>query len=542
MSMRPYDEASDDATLGRYRLVAPLGQGGMALVHLACAGEGAERRKLLVIKELRPELSAEPEFVGMFADEGRLAVMLNHGNVVQTYETFSAGGRHCMVMEFLDGQPLAAVVARLGRKSVPLDAHVRVLADMLAGLHYAHELCDFDGTPLDVVHRDVSPQNVFLTYDGRVKVVDFGIAKGALNSTATQTGEFKGKLTYAAPEHLLGEPVTRAADIFSAGVMLWEALTRERVGAGDNEASLLHRRAVGGEPPPLERRPDVPPALDAICRRAMAQRPEDRFATAAEFAQALEDYLAASTRPVGARELAALVGPPFEAERAALRKTIDSFFRTGSQRHAATSARWALPRAGGAAPPRADDSLPTAARTSAPGGRAETPHPRFGPTARWAAGAGAVAIAAAAQLGWRHTAAPRGPTAPPASAAPAVAPAGAFVDLRVRARPAGARVALDGVPLGEAPITARYPRDGRSHQVAVERDGHRPEARAVVFDRDVDLAFDLSPATDPAPTTTPAPPAAPARDARPGRPRPPAPARPPATPKPSIDTDNPYGS
>ncbi len=526
----PHDETPEDAPVGRYRLIAPLGQGGMARVHLASASDSPDSCKLLVVKELRAELAHDPEFVAMVVDEGRLAVRLNHGNVVQTYEAFSDGRRHGLVMEFLDGQPLAAVIARLGARGVPLEAHVRIIADVLAGLHYAHELCDYDGTPLGVVHRDVSPQNVFLTYDGRVKLVDFGIAKGALSSSSTRAGEFKGKLAYAPPEQLLGEPVTRAADIFSAGLMLWEALTGERAGAGETAASLLHRRIVGDEPAPRLRRPEVPEALDAICRRATARRPEDRFATAADFAQALDDYLGTLSRRPGPRDLAALVGPPFEAERAALRKTIDAFFRTSSQRHAITSEHWAMARPG-----FSSEGEPTLAGPLA-GGPSEGARPsrRSTAAARWLLGGAALTLAALAPLAWRAAplaSAPAHAAAPPA-ASPAP-PAAGFVEVRVRARPDGARVALDGVDLGEAPFAGRFPRDGRTHRLDVAREGHEPESRLVVFDQDVDLALALPP-------TSPAAGAAPAREGKPGRARPPSAARPPP-PKPTIDTRNPYG-
>ncbi|MCU0683203.1 MAG: serine/threonine protein kinase [Polyangiaceae bacterium] len=527
--------------LGRYRLVAPLGQGGMARVHLACAGEGPDGRKLLVIKELRAELAFDPEFVTMFVDEGRLAVMLNHGNVVQTYETFSANGSHCLVMEYLDGQPLATVVERIGRQHVPLDVHLRVLADMLTGLHYAHELCDYDGSPLAIVHRDVSPQNVFLTYDGHVKVVDFGIAKGALCSSTTQAGEFKGKITYASPEQLLGEPVTRAADIFSAGIMLWEALTGLRAGAGETEASILHRRVISEEPAPSARRPDVPAPLDAICRRATARHPEDRFATAADFAQALEDYLATSSRRPGPRDLAALVGPPFEAERAALRQTIDAFFRALSQVNIAISTRWALahpePSAAVTEPTQPGTITTALAEPSGPSsGRAAS-------SARWLLGGAALTLVALAPVAWRH---PVGlAPAPTVVAPPAMAPRlESHVDVKVQALPEGALLSLDGAALGTTSVAGRQPRDGRIHRLDVTREGCDPQSLFVIFDHDINLSLTLKPS----PSAPPLSPSRPGPDAvAPTRPREPPPPRPRSTaaerlpPKPTIDTSNPYG-
>src|SRR5262245_49429219 len=205
--------------VGKYRIVALLGQGGMASVYLSVVPGPAGVNKLLVVKILREELSQDAEFLAMFLNEARLATRLNHANVVQTYEVGFADARHFLAMDYLDGQPLHAVLRKASRTGMPLDVHVRILADTLAGLHYAHTLADFDGTPLRVVHRDVSPQNVFVTYDGRVLVVDFGIAKATGAASNTQSGVFKGKLSYVAPEQAAGDAVDARADLFAVGVM-----------------------------------------------------------------------------------------------------------------------------------------------------------------------------------------------------------------------------------------------------------------------------------------------------------------------------------
>lgn len=181
----------DPNVIGKYHLLATLGRGGMAEVFLAVIQGPAGFSKLVVLKELRPELSSEPEFLSMFLDEARLAARLQHPNVVQTNEVGHEGSRHFIAMEYLDGQPLSRVLSRM-RGQLPLPLHLRVLSETLAALHYAHELRDFDGTPLAVVHRDVTPHNVFVTYDGEVKLVDFGIAKATDSSTETRTGVLKG--------------------------------------------------------------------------------------------------------------------------------------------------------------------------------------------------------------------------------------------------------------------------------------------------------------------------------------------------------------
>jgi serine/threonine-protein kinase len=210
---------------GKYRPIATLGQGGMARVLLTVAQSGPGVHKLLVVKELKPDLVKDAEFVTMFVDEARLAARLNHPNVLTTYEIGESGGAPFLVMEYLEGQPLHAVLPRVGRTAMPLTAHLAILQKALAGLHYAHELRDFDGSPMNVVHRDVSPQNVFVCYDGQVKLLDFGIAKASGSVARTETGVFKGKLGYIAPEQITSPTVDRRADVFSVGVMLWEALT-----------------------------------------------------------------------------------------------------------------------------------------------------------------------------------------------------------------------------------------------------------------------------------------------------------------------------
>src|SRR5438477_12370279 len=196
-------------TLGRYHVIAKLGQGGMANVFLTVAPGPAGVQKRLVVKELRAELAYDAYIRTMFLDEARLAARLNHPNVVQTYEVGEENWHYFIAMEYLEGQALNRLWRRTDRGGLPLEAQLRILADALGGLHYAHELTDFDGTPLHVVHRDMSPHNVFVTYDGQVKLVDFGIAKAASARGSTKNGMFKGKVTYASPEQVLSAPLDR---------------------------------------------------------------------------------------------------------------------------------------------------------------------------------------------------------------------------------------------------------------------------------------------------------------------------------------------
>jgi len=240
--------------------------------------------KLVVVKRLRPNLAEDPEFISMLIDEARVAARLNHPNVVQTTEVGSVDEHYFVAMEFLEGQALHRILHRAAKagRTLPRHLHYRVLVDSLSGLHHAHELVDYDGTPLHVVHRDVTPQNVFVTYQGQVKIVDFGIAKAEGRISQTRSGIVKGKVAYMAPEQAGCLDIDRRADVFSVGVMLWEASTGTRMWKGIQEAEIMQRLCVGKIPSsPRALNPDLPDELDRICRRALAYKPDERYATAA---------------------------------------------------------------------------------------------------------------------------------------------------------------------------------------------------------------------------------------------------------------------
>lgn len=309
--------------IGRYRVIAKLGQGGMARVFLTLAPGPAGFHKLLVVKQLREELSDDPDFLTMFLDEARLAARLNHPNVVHTYEVGGEEDSYFIAMDYLEGQPLNRLLAKAGRDVFPLDVHLRIISDALTGLHYAHELQDFDGSPLHVVHRDVSPANVFVTYDGQVKLVDFGIAKAAGSTGVTREGTVKGKIAYIAPEQARAKATDRRADIFSVGVMLWEALAGRRIPKGQDDAITLNNRVKGREPKIPEVAPQTPQALVHICERAMALKADDRFQTADELRIAIDDYLESTGRRIGPREIGELNSQLFQDAREQIRTKIE---------------------------------------------------------------------------------------------------------------------------------------------------------------------------------------------------------------------------
>lgn len=337
--------------IGRYDVVSLLGEGGMARAYLAVRRGPAGFNKLAVIKQILPNLSSNADFIAMFLDEARLAARLHHPNIVQTFDVSKHDGSYLLAMEYLEGQSLSLIYRRIHPSTIPLATHLWVLTQVLAGLHYAHTLCDFDGTPLGVVHRDISPGNVLVTYAGEVKLLDFGVAKASL---ATATGRtIKGKPGYCAPEQLCAVEPDARADVFSVGVMLWEALAGRRLNRGKNLVEVAKMRLAGTEPKIRDVRPDVDPALADICDRALAVRPDERFASAADFQAVLQRKL--RTLPAqGPATLAGLLEKAFAADRQELRKLIEN-------RLSETSGE------GGRSPSDMDEDLSTAKHIGRPG-------------------------------------------------------------------------------------------------------------------------------------------------------------------------------
>lgn len=497
----------------------------MAEVYLAVAQGPAGFNKLTVIKQIRPQLAEDPEFLAMFLDEARLAARLNHPNVVQTNEVGHDGNQYFIAMEYLEGQPLNRILHRIGRERFPLAAHLRVLADALAGLHCAHDLTDYDGTPLEVVHRDVTPHNVFLTYDGQAKVVDFGIAKAMSSSSETRTGVLKGKVAYMAPEQARGERVDRRADIFSMGVMLWEAATGKRLWAGLPDVAIL-ARIVGGElPSPRSVRPDIAPELEAIILRAMAYQREHRHRTAGELQADIERLLDRMGERVVLRDVGRMVAQHFEEERAKIRSLVEAQLRdarslpTNEYRAmslpviAAVSSSLTPPALEGHPSSPDYGSWPSARQggslTVATTARSATPPPRPRTAVVAAlAVAGVAGLAAgiwlAARAGTTDAGAAAGvgaaaaPSAAPATSAPTPAAPASEMELRVTVKPAEARITLDDTELTGNPASRRAPRDGSKHRLRVEAPGYLPATRELSFEKDFDieLSLDRDPAAE----------------------------------------------
>lgn len=307
----------------RIRLLAPLGHGGMSDVWLGALRGPAGFEKLVAVKQLRFVPSHAFDGGSAFLREARLAALLNHPNIVHTFEVVAQGGDYRIVMEFVEGQPLNRILRRRSEVGIPLPDLVRVMGDVLAGLHHAHELSDRSGRPLHVVHRDVSPHNVFVSWEGAVKLLDFGIAAfERADDTSKERGLVMGKLSYMAPEQAAGKPVDRRADVFAAGAVLWQILTGEQLWAGLADP-LLYTELVAGHIPSIdERAPEAPAELRRICQMALAPDPNDRFPTAEAMQQALDDWLDATGGRPNPRGLGELVSNLFAADRERIRAIV----------------------------------------------------------------------------------------------------------------------------------------------------------------------------------------------------------------------------
>ncbi len=279
--------------LGRYRVVDEIGVGGMASVHLARVDGPGGFQKWVAIKRIHPHLVEDDQFVDMFLDEARIAAGINHANVAQVFDLGKDDNTYWIAMEYLHGEPLREVMRRVeerGRR-VPFHLAARICADAAEGLHGAHELRGRNGQLLNLVHRDVTPHNLFVTYEGYTKVVDFGIAKVVDRLASTRAGTLKGKLAYMSPEQVRGQEVDRRTDIFALGVVLWELTTNRRLFRMDTDLDTLEKVQACVVPLPSTIVGDYPPDLEAVVMKTLSQRREDRYQTARALSRALQGFL-----------------------------------------------------------------------------------------------------------------------------------------------------------------------------------------------------------------------------------------------------------
>jgi serine/threonine protein kinase len=305
----------DPIPYGRYLLLERLAIGGMAEVWLAEVRGQPGRR--YAVKRLLPTLADDPAFVTMFLDEARIGAQLDHPGIVPVHDLGREGSSYFMAMDYLAGQDLRALLARLRHDGsrLPPALSAFVVAEAARALDHAHRALGHDGAPLHVVHRDLSPANVLLGYDGRVAVIDFGIAQAALRAHR-EDAVLRGKFGYLSPEQVRGLPVDRRADVFSLGAVLHELLTGHRLFHGPSDLAVLERVRAAQVRPPSERNPAVPPALDAVVLRALSREPADRQPWASDLADALGPFADPDGRAALAHELSTRFPVELAEERA----------------------------------------------------------------------------------------------------------------------------------------------------------------------------------------------------------------------------------
>ncbi|MBK6918281.1 MAG: serine/threonine protein kinase [Deltaproteobacteria bacterium] len=291
-------------TMGRYTIVRRIGSGGMAELYLVRARGIGGFDKLFALKLVLPHVADDPEFIAMFLDEARLAGTLDHPNIAHVVDIGRVGDDHFYAMEYVHGRDLRSILKTAPPGPMPLEVALSLVLPAAAGLHHAHERCGPDGVPLQLVHRDVSPSNLLVTFDGVVKLVDFGIARAEARSKATQAGVVKGKRGYMSPEQCRGDVVDRRSDVFALGILLWELTVGQRLFVGDHDYAVMSKIVFGMVPDPRQLQPDYPPALAEIVMRALHRDPAQRPATAQALGLELEAFAHAARLRVGHHGLA----------------------------------------------------------------------------------------------------------------------------------------------------------------------------------------------------------------------------------------------
>lgn len=476
--------------LGRYEVLGQLAAGGMAEILLARLSGPGDFRRAVVIKRVLRSYATNASFVRMFLHEARIVAALRHPNLVHVQELGEEDGEPFLVMEYVAGENAASLLKRCTVANEPLDPRLaaHLVAETCAGLHVAHELTDDDGEPQNLVHRDVSPQNVLVSYDGHVKLVDFGVALVERRPNLTEPGELKGKLAYMSPEQGRGLPLDRRSDLFSLGIVLYELSTGRRLFQRPSAARCID--AICREPvvpPSRVVLGSYPAALEAIVMRALSKDPDDRYRTAAEMRLALLDLVRELPSPVEAlgETMTRLFPDRIAEKRELVRKVADGEGVT----HVPAG--------------ETDEAVvvPVAPEeTRVEGARAATGSSRS-LAFRRATTIGVVAFIAAAAAVTVHLRQianePRAvlvgaPTVVAATSSAAVDPPPASVLVHIESRPEGARVVLDGRERGPTPLDVSLPRDTRPVALELRKDGHETARQAIVPDSDQKLFIALT--------------------------------------------------
>ncbi len=302
-------DAGDTRALGGYRLLSQLAVGGMAEIYIAKTAGVGGFEKTVALKVIHPNFSEDPEFVQMLVDEAKLAVQLQHANIVQTFDLGKIDNQYYIAMELIDGVDLYKLLRQASEKEIdfPFEVAAFIALEACNGLDYAHRKRDSKGRALQIVHRDISPQNILVSFDGEVKIVDFGIAKAALRGRQTAAGVIKGKYYYMSPEQAWGDPIDARTDVFSTGILLYEMLVGQMLYLEEDLETLLDKVRKANIAPPSTMRSTLSPELEAIVMKALKKRPQDRYQSAQELAQALTEYMRSTAPDFNRARLASFV-------------------------------------------------------------------------------------------------------------------------------------------------------------------------------------------------------------------------------------------
>jgi serine/threonine protein kinase len=463
-----------------------LADGGMAEIFLGRETDG----RPVVIKRILPHLARQQNFVAMFVDEARIGSLVHHPNVVEVFELGQVGTDLFLVMEYLAGENASGMMRRLTARQqrLPMALAAYIVAEACAGLHHAHELHDSAGNALHLVHRDISLSNLFVTYTGEVKVLDFGIATAAHRLTRTATGQVKGKFSYMSPEQCRGEPLDARSDLFSLGVVLYELSTGRRLFKKANELMVLKAVTEQPIPRPTRELPGYPPELEAVCLKALSRDRDDRYGSALEMRDALLDVIVklGATDDQGTA-LSATMSQLF-AERIEEKRQLLSHIRANTQIESMPAGD-------------VDESVEvpqmTEHSTTLPPPAAKRRWP-YAIAALGLVAGGALAVYALG-IGQHAAVAPTPAPAPVAVAAPPpppppVAPVG--IAFKIDSLPSGAKLALDGEVVGVTPFELRLDA-AKTVKLDLALDGYAPLHQELAIDKDQNLLIPLVAAAKP---------------------------------------------
>ncbi len=305
----PLPDEPPGLAYGPYRLIEKIATGGMAEVFKAQRSGVAGFEKVVAVKRILPHLSYNNEFVEMFVAEAKLVAGLHHPNIVAIFDLGKIGSSYYIAMEYVNGVDLRSILRKLRERTLrmPIDLAIHLVSSVAAGLDHAHQSKDDEGRPLKIVHRDVSPQNILISWDGAVKLTDFGIAKAATKASTTEKGALRGKLMYMSPEQASSRPVDHRSDVFALGIVLYELVTDQRPFFGSTDMSLLDKVRRGTVAPPSSLHADIPAHLEKLVMKALEREPQDRHRDAGAMHHELEQMLQEAKEPVGARDLSRFV-------------------------------------------------------------------------------------------------------------------------------------------------------------------------------------------------------------------------------------------